>query len=172
MRFLLLASFVIGCSAPAAEMACPPPPAPPPLALGFHIAQEPIEITVTSVYDGDTFDAGLERFRPDNLDTPELGDKAHCPLEQERGEAARDAAREILTGATRVVATPTDNRRDFYGRVLVRIDVDGRDFGELMQDRGLALPYRRRPGWNWCATPVAACEENSEACGRVRRRQS
>lgn len=164
--FALLA---LGCSAVDAQTEAPAPP----LALGFHIQREPVTLTDVRVYDGDTFDVGLERFRPYNLDTPELGDKAHCDLEQERAEAARDFARELFANAQTITATPTDNRRDDYGRVLARITVDGQDYAEVLINRDLARPYRRPPGWNWCATPVVACEANSEACGRAspRRRQ-
>jgi endonuclease YncB( thermonuclease family) len=162
---------LVGC-APAASQ--PSPPAaeapPPPLALGFHIARDPVELRDVRVYDGDTFDSGLERFRPDNLDTPELGDKAHCPLEQARAEQARDEARRIFAEAQTIIATPTDNRRDRYGRVLARITVDGRDYGEMLQEMDLARPYRRPPGWNWCATPVVECAANSDVCGRASRR--
>lgn len=142
-----------------------------PLALGFHVARDPVRLTNVRVHDGDTFDSGLERFRPDNLDTPELGDKAHCPLENQRAEQARDAARQIFANAQVVIATPTSNRRDRYSRVLARITVDGRDYGEMLQQMNLARPYRRPPGWNWCATPVVECVENSEACGRSRPRR-
>jgi endonuclease YncB( thermonuclease family) len=144
-----------------------------PVALGFHVALEPVELTGIEVYDGDTFDAGLERFRPDGIDTPELGDKAHCPLEQQRAEAARDLAISVFRGAQRVVATPTERRRDRYGRVVARIVVDGRDYNEIMLERDFARPYIRPPGWNWCATPIVECAANSDACGRAsgRRRQ-
>lgn len=138
----------------------------PPLALGFRISRTPIVVTDIAVYDGDTFDVGNERFRPYNIDTPELGHRAHCQQEAVLAEQARAVAQEVFDAAATVTLTPTHNRRDPYGRVRVRVDVDGRDFAAIMQERGVAQAYLERPGWNWCTTPVSRCAENSAACGR------
>lgn len=136
-----------------------------PLALGFHVSRDPISVSRVRVYDGDTFDVGNERFRIESIDTPELR-RAHCPLERRRAEDAKIAAQAIFNNAERIIITPARGRRDRYARVVASISVDGRDFGERMIEEGHARPYRRPPGWNWCATPVAICVENSEACGR------
>ena len=112
-----------------------------------HAAAEPPEmVTVDRIIDGDTFvvstAAGqdLGRVRVLGIDTPEMardGQPALCHAEE-----ATAAATELLQGQRMQIShDPTQDRRDIYGRPLVYIDVDGRDFGEAMLKQGLAKIY-------------------------------
>jgi micrococcal nuclease len=119
------------------------------LALGYRIPTEPIVLDEpVAVVDGDTIDVGAERIRIANLDAPETG-RARCARERELGEAATAAAAELIGGAREIVIHP-ERRRDRNSRVLARVELDGRDFAELMIARGLGRPWRGR-GSNWCA---------------------
>ncbi len=65
------------------------------------------------------------------------------------GEAARRAVVRMVANADRVEAIPT-GRRDRYGRVVARIELDGRDLGEALIAQRLARPWRGRSS-NFCA---------------------
>ncbi len=119
------------------------------LRLGYRIPDTPIVLDEpVRVYDADTFDVGAERIRVNNLDAPEIGGRADCPAESALGDAATTAAVAIFASAQRVTIYP-EHRRDRYSRVLARVDVDGRDFAQMLIDRGLARPWRGRSS-SWC----------------------
>lgn len=101
-------------------------------------------LTFPAAVDGDTLrDAAGERYRVENIDAPETGLLSECPEERALGEAARAYVETWLTSAHRVEALPT-GRRDRYGRVVARIEIDGVDLGERLIARGLAQPWRGR----------------------------
>jgi len=101
------------------------------------------------VIDGDTFedrDTG-ERYRVENIDTPETGPRAACPAERELGDRATQRARALIAGAEQISVRRT-GRRDRYDRVIAFIQIDGRDLGEALIADGLARPWRgRREPW-------------------------
>src|SRR5690554_3221430 len=81
------------------------------------------------VIDGDTFedlDTG-ERYRVENIDTPETGPRAQCRAERELGDRATQRARAHLASARSVDVRRT-GRTDRYDRVIAFVLVDGRDF--------------------------------------------
>ena len=91
------------------------------------------------VVDGDTIQemrTGV-RYRIENIDAPETGQRAKCYRERQAGEIAKQAAYTILKKARSVVARPI-GRDDVYGRTVARIDVDDQDFGTIMIQRGHA----------------------------------
>lgn len=106
------------------------------LAVGLALAH-PV------VVDGDTLRDGDERYRVENIDAPERGQRAECPEERALAEAARAYVGEWVAGAQRDEALPT-GRRDRYGRVVARIEIDGVDLGERLMARGLAQRWRGR----------------------------
>lgn len=106
------------------------------VAVGLLLAQ-PV------VIDGDTLRDGEERFRVENIDAPERGARAECLDERALAEAARAYLVEWVARARRVEARPV-GRRDRYGRILARIDIDGVDLGERLMARGLAQRWRGR----------------------------
>ncbi len=105
-------------------------------------------LTDPVVVDGDTLRVGQERYRVENIDAPERGRRAACIDERALGEAARAYVLEWIALAGRVEAL-TVGRRDRYGRVLARIEIDGADLGERLIAHGLARRWRGRKS-NFC----------------------
>jgi micrococcal nuclease len=96
------------------------------------------------VVDGDTLrDAAGERYRVENIDAPERGARSECPEERALAEAARAYVEAWISQSDEVEAIPI-GRRDRYGRVVARIEIDGVDLGERLMARGLAQPWRGR----------------------------
>ena len=112
------------------------------LAFGL-LLQQPTAI------DGDTLrDADGERYRVENIDAPERGARSECPEERVLAEAASAYVVAWIAEARRVEAHPV-GRRDRYGRIVARIEIDGVDLGERLIARGLAQPWRGRKA-NFC----------------------
>lgn len=102
------------------------------------------------VVDGDTVDdpaTGI-RYRVANIDCPETDEKAKCYRERMRGEQAKGAAEMIFAAAYDIELRPT-GKTDRYGRTVAFIRVDGRDYGELMIEKGFAQPWAGRRE-RWC----------------------
>jgi len=101
------------------------------------------------VIDGDTFedlDTG-DRYRLENIDTPETGSRARCGAERQLGDQATRQARTFITNARSLDVRRT-GRVDRYDRIIAFIQIDGRDLGEMMIAEGLARPWRgRREAW-------------------------
>jgi endonuclease YncB( thermonuclease family) len=104
------------------------------------------------VIDGDTFEdlATGDRYRLENIDTPETGPRAQCRAERELGDRATARARAFIAEARRLDVRRT-GRTDRYDRIVAFVRIDGRDLGEMMIAEGLARPWRgrREP---WCDT--------------------
>ena len=102
------------------------------------------------VMDGDTVRDTINgvTYRLENIDSPETEDRARCYREREHGKRAKFEALKILQAAGRIEVHAT-GRIDKYGRSIAFIDVDGRDFGELMIERGFARPWSGQPQV-WC----------------------
>lgn len=129
------------------------------LLLPFSASADPlprIPCEVDRVLDGDTFDVhnctpwpGLithARVRVLGIDTPEKGWRASCEDEALLADLATEAAHELL--GERVVLVVEG--RDSFGRILAHVLLeDGRDYGQEMIVRGLALPYAERER-GWC----------------------
>lgn len=108
------------------------------------------------VVDGDTIHDGQTKYRLVGIDAPETRDPA-CALEKQRGDAATARVRELVAAARRVEALPADIKQgrrkwpvDQYGRRLVRIEIDGRDLGNLLIAEGLADVWRPGKSRDWC----------------------
>ncbi len=94
--------------------------------------------------DGDTLrDAQGERYRVENIDAPERGSRSGCLEERVLAEAASAYVEAWIAQARQVEAHAT-GRRDRYGRIVARIEIDGVDLGERLIARGLAQPWRGR----------------------------
>ena len=107
------------------------------LAVGLLLSQP-------QAIDGDTLrDAEGERYRVENIDAPERGTCSGCPEERVLAEAASAYVEAWIAQARRVEAHPT-GRRDRYGRIVARIEIDGVDLGDRLIARGLAQPWRGR----------------------------
>lgn len=99
-----------------------------------------------AVWDGDSFTMNREKFRLEEIDTPEIGDRARCAYEARLAERAKARFVEILGSGEPVVMAAS--RPEKYHRTLVRIVVGGKDVGELLIADGLARPWEgRRQAW-------------------------
>lgn len=84
-------------------------------------------VVVTSVHDGDSFRAGEQAFRLWGIDAPEL--------DQRWGTAAREALRELLTGADAVMI---ERHGTSWKRIVVRAESGGKDVSLELLKMGLA----------------------------------
>jgi len=106
---------------------------------------------VLNVIDGDTVKVetaeGSLSLRVIGIDTPETV-HPFKPIES-GGPEASQKARELLEGSTVVIhydPNPKHGKWDKYGRLLAYLDLpDGRDFGLLMINAGLARAYPKYP---------------------------
>jgi micrococcal nuclease len=98
--------------------------------------------TITSVHDGDTITADVdlgfhvwindEKFRLMGIDAPELPGAA--------GVAARDALAKRILGREMIICTVKD-RREKFGRYLVRVYDGDELLNDWMVANGYAVPY-------------------------------
>lgn len=112
-----------------------------------------------TVVDGDTLHDNRRNqdYRLFGIDTPET-ERAKCEGEKALGLAAAARVGELLAGAEVVVGLPGWNPggrdrwpRDGFGRRIGRIELDGRDLGEILLAEGLARPYSGRGAHpDWC----------------------
>lgn len=101
---------------------------------------------INCVVDGDTFWMEGEKIRILDIDTPELH-PARCPEEERLGRAAKARLHALLNGGA-VTLERTGRDRDRYGRLLRRVQVDGRSVGAVLIGEGLARAYAGgRRGW-------------------------
>ena len=103
------------------------------------------------VIDGDTFRAGRETIRIENIDTPEVGNRAECDSERLLARHASDAMRRIMASASGPVQIMR-NGKDRFGRTLARVTINGQDIGEQMVAAGFAVPWSGRVH-DWCSSP-------------------
>jgi endonuclease YncB( thermonuclease family) len=115
------------------------------------------------VIDGDTIrnNSTGTIYRLADIDCPETGDNAKCYRERTLGERAKLEAIRLLKGANSITVHPT-GEPDAHGRTIARIDVDGRDFGQLMIARGFAVRWRGVRE-DWCG-PNGGLARMAEAC--------
>jgi len=93
-----------------------------------------------SNYDGDTFKA---TFRIANVDTPEI--KGKCPSETELAKKAQAFTKDFLAQNNLVI---TQTGVDRYGRILVTVQHNGVDLGEVLVAAGLAREWTgKRESW-------------------------
>ena len=110
-------------------------------------------IKIRKVVDGDTVHLskpihGVSTIRLDAIDTPEIFSSS-CEREKEIGEIAKIFAQDLFEGK-KVVAI-TSGKKDKFGRLIARLEVDGQDYGQIMLGKGLAVRYNK----SWIDTPKA-----------------
>ncbi|MGS0685041.1 thermonuclease family protein [Nakamurella sp. GG22] len=144
----LLAAGCTGAEAPSAPAPSAPASSTPASSTSLPAGDV---YPVVSVADGDTITVSVdgvdERVRLIGIDSPEL----HRPVEC-FGLQAADHATELLAGAAvRLVADPTQDDRDRYGRLLRYVELaDGTDVNAGLIRDGYAFeytydaPYERR----------------------------
>jgi micrococcal nuclease len=116
----------------------------------------PVQATVHSVLDGDTFRAlalvwpghtVAVNIRIRGIDAPEM--KSRCRLERQAAGRARDALAQML-GAAQVTISNISGAK-YYGRVLADVtSADGRDIATELTGLLLVRPYDGGKRRGWC----------------------
>ena len=98
------------------------------------------------VIDGDTFRAGREIIRIENIDAPESGNRARCTAENYLSQLATEKLRELLSrGSVQIERHGLDP----FKRTLALASVNGRDVGQQMIEYRLAVAWVGRRH-DWC----------------------
>lgn len=128
-------------------------------ALGIGLAGVIISALVTpsvtpsdiDVVDGDTIGWRGERYRFRNWDAPETRPgQFKCIGERRKGERATQALRHMIDSAARLRIVDASPGRDFFGRRLATLRVDGEDAGKVLAGQGLAKPSPDGRQQDWC----------------------
>lgn len=102
--------------------------------------------------DGDTLRCGQERIRLIGIDAPEM--PGHCEQGRECAPGDPIAARASLAGLARGSAEIERDGRDYYGRTLARVRVNGTELSCAQLKSGHAV-YRSE--WDQFGTIGAGC---------------
>ena len=103
-------------------------------------------------YDGDTcyvmIDGTKAKIRLLELDTPEIS-KPKCEAELELGLEARDYLNNLIANASSV-EIKTDYEKDYFGRTLAYLIIDGEDASAKIRSNNLGVVYERGNKKDWC----------------------
>ena len=104
-------------------------------------------------YDGDTcyvmIDGTKAKIRLLELDTPEIS-KPKCEAELELGLEARDYLNNLIANASSV-EIKTDYEKDYFGRTLAHLIIDGEDASAKIRSNNLGVIYERGNKHDWCS---------------------
>ena len=104
-------------------------------------------------YDGDTcyvmIDGTKAKIRLLELDTPEIS-KPKCEAELELGLEARDYLNNLIANASSV-EIKTDYEKDYFGRTLAHLIIDGEDASAKIRSNDLGVIYQRGNKQDWCS---------------------
>ena len=103
-------------------------------------------------YDGDTcyviYDGKKDKVRLLDLDTPEISNPK-CEKEYILGIEAREYINQLISEGKRI-EFETEYNRDFFGRILSYIIVDGENVSKLMVSHSLGVLYDKNNKKDWC----------------------
>ena len=103
-------------------------------------------------YDGDTcyvtYKGKNDKVRILGLDTPEISNPK-CEQEYALGIDARNFVNNLISEAVSI-KFKTEYNRDFFGRILSYIIVDGENVSKKMVSNGLGVIYDRSNKKDWC----------------------
>lgn len=116
-------------------------------ALVLLFAFSALAASTIHVVDGDTLDLDGVRIRVFNIDAPEVFSPS-CAAELQLGVLATGRVRALVAAPADVKAVDFRGL-DRYGRTLARVEVDGRDLGEILMGEGLAMPWQGHR-YHWC----------------------
>ena len=104
-------------------------------------------------YDGDTcyvmIDGTKAKIRLLELDTPEIS-KPKCEAELELGLEARDYLNNLIANAS-LVEIKTEYEKDYFGRTLAHLIIDGEDASAKIRNNDLGVIYERGNKKDWCS---------------------
>ena len=96
-------------------------------------------VSALAVIDGDTFRIGAERYRLLGIDAAEIH-RAQCDAERRLGELTKRRL-EALAGSGQIdLRADRPGQRDRYGRLLVRLFVNGEDAACVLIREGMPAP--------------------------------
>ena len=103
-------------------------------------------------YDGDTcyvtYKGKNDKVRLLGLDTPEISNPK-CEQEYALGIDARNFVNNLISEGVSI-KFKTEYNRDFFGRILSYIVVDGENVSKKMVSNGLGVIYDRSNKKDWC----------------------
>mgnify|MGYP003328119704 FL=1 len=103
-------------------------------------------------YDGDTcyvtYKGKNDKVRLLELDTPEISNPK-CEQEYALGIDARNFVNNLISEGVSI-EFKTEYNRDFFGRILSYIIVDGENVSKKMVSNGLGVIYDRSNKKDWC----------------------
>lgn len=103
-------------------------------------------------YDGDTcyvtYKGKNDKVRLLGLDTPEISNPK-CEQEYALGIDARNFVNSLISDGVSI-KFKTEYNRDFFGRILSYIIVDGENVSKKMVSNGLGVIYDRSNKKDWC----------------------
>lgn len=103
-------------------------------------------------YDGDTcyvtYKGKNDKVRLLELDTPEIS-SPKCEQEYALGIDARNFVNNLISEGVSI-KFKTEYNRDFFGRILSYIIVDGENVSKKMVSNGLGVIYDRSNKKDWC----------------------
>lgn len=117
------------------------------------------DVTLTRVIDGDTV-AFQANWLPDPLkkelsirvfgvDTPEKGHRAKCPSEDQRGKAATEFTKNLVSASKKRQVLLMDWDK-YGGRVLGDVILDGKSLRVMLIEKGFAREYYGDAKTSWC----------------------
>ena len=114
---------------------------------------------INRVVDGDTVEvttpwvpAPLKprmSIRVYGVDTPEKGHRAQCPSEAQRGEAATNFTKKVVT-ESKVARVCVSSWDKYGGRMLGDIVLDGKSLRQQLIANGFAREYYGEAKTSWC----------------------
>lgn len=117
---------------------------------------------VTRVIDGDTVEfiipdvpkeLGKFKLRIYGIDSGEVGSRAKCSAENEKGKAATKYAKELLASAADVGMT-IKGWDKYGGRVIGDLIINGHSYRDIMIEKNLVKPYDGGKKHSWCQKNV------------------
>ncbi len=103
-------------------------------------------------YDGDTcyvtVDGKDTKIRLLELDTPEIS-KPKCDQELQLGLKAREYINSLIMNAS-LIEFKTDYKKDYFGRILSYLIIDGEDVSTKIVNNNLGVVYDKNNKQDWC----------------------
>jgi endonuclease YncB( thermonuclease family) len=112
------------------------------------------------VVDGDTLRRDKESYRLLGIDAADIH-RAQCDAERRLGELTKHRLEALLQSGSISFFPDPPAKRDKYGRLLVRLLVNGEDAACVLIRGGYARPWRGRRE-DWCTELSLAQQDDAE----------
>lgn len=115
-----------------------------------------LQLPIISIYDADTIRTQITlpgalkkvSIRIRHIDTPEIGWRAKCVVEEELAKAAKSYVEELARNS-QIMTIRNFTWGKYGGRIIADVYINGVDVGAALVDAGYAHLYEggRRQGW-------------------------